>query len=300
MFPFAGAVTAAGVREAADKPLVCLEAVSGHERMAASVVMQDVAAWLKGVAGAIAPQAYVVSPGDAAGGMEVGDLEELTLSSGEIKPVKVIAVDTISYPPRVKVKMVDDEGQTTDEILVVPVLNEEDAERIQHQGKKVMVDHGQTTVYQDYEDSFNLHNDVGNGFQAIHSEGESEPPDECNDADEHDAEKHPTERRTSGTEVGQAILQGVSQVPAAGAEVGQSILREVSQEWQLTVQDVREKGAVGALRDAALDVIDSVGDAAGFAADKARALMPEKSATPRMAKLPNGITVTLGPLPEQN
>jgi len=290
VFPFAGAVAGAVVREAADKPLVCLQAATRHERMAASVVMQDVAAWLKGVAGALAPQAYVVSPGDAAGGMEVGDLEELTLSSGEIKQVKVIAVDTISYPPRVKVNMMDAEGQTTDEILVVPVLQQEDAQRIK-KGEKVMVDHGKTTVYQDYEDAFSLHNDNRNGFQAIHSESESEAMNENNDAEE---------KTTSGAEVGQAILQGVSQATATGAEVGQAIKQGVSQEWQLTVQDVREKGAVGALRDAALDVIDCVGDAAGIAADKARALIPEKSGTPTMAKLPNGVTVTLGPMPEQN
>jgi len=255
--------------------------------MAASVecIMQDVAAWLKGVAGALAPQAYIVAPGDAAGGVEVGDLEELTLDSGEVKPVKVIAVDTISYPPRVKVNMVDSQGQTTDKILVVPVIQQKDAERINH-GTKVMVDAIQTTVYQDYEDAFTLHNDVGDGDKAIHSADESQPADECDHGDEHPI----ITKRTSGTKVGQAILQGVSQ------------------EIQLTVQDVREKGAVGALRDAALDVIDCVGDAAGIAADKARALMAERKeiiwtenhpATLIERRLPSGITLALGPQSEQ-
>jgi len=254
--------------------------------MAASVecIMQDVAAWLKGVAGALAPQAYIVAPGDAAGGVEVGDLEELTLDSGEVKPVKVIAVDTISYPQRVRVNMVDSEGQTTDKILVVPVIQQKDAERIKH-GTKVMVDANKTTVYQDYEDAFTLHSDVGDGDKAIHSADEIQPADEC----DHDNE-HPIKKRTSGTEVGQAILQGVSQ------------------EIQLTVQDVREKGAVGALRDAALDVIDCVGDAAGIAADKARALMGERKeiiwtenhpATLIERRLPSGITLALGPQSEQ-
>lgn len=248
--------------------------------MAASVesIMQDVAAWLKGVAGAMAPKTFIVAPGDAAGGIEVGDLEELTTGSGEIKPVKVIAVDTISYPPRVRVNMVDAEGQTTDEILVVPVLQQKDVERIKH-GNKVMVDAGKTTVYQDYEDAFTLHND---GVQERQLTDES---DRTVDA--------PTQKRTSGAEVGQAILQGVSQ------------------EWHNTVLDVREKGPVVALRDAALDVVDCVGEAAGMAADTARALMKERRegaladdtdasaqkqlATPIVAKLPSGITVTLGP-----
>mmetsp|Transcript_112535 Transcript_112535/g.218056 ORF Transcript_112535/g.218056 Transcript_112535/m.218056 type:complete len:278 (+) Transcript_112535:143-976(+) len=271
--------------------------------MAASVesIMQDVAAWLKGVAGAMAPKTFIVAPGDAAGGIEVGDLEELTTGSGEVKPVRVIAVDTISYPPRVRVNMVDAEGQTTDEILVVPVLQQEDVERIQH-GSKVMVDAGKTTVYQDYEDAFTLHNDTEDAF-TLHNDAvqEHQLSDE-GDCDEGDcAANSPMQKRTSG----------VARLLSPGAQVGQAILQGVSQEWQNTVLDVREKGPVVALFDAALDAVDCVGDAAGIAADTARAIMKERSegaladdadastekqlATPIVAKLPSGITVTLGP-----
>jgi len=261
--------------------------------MAASVeaTLQDVAAWLKGVAGALAPRTYIVAPGDAAGGIEVGDLEELTLGSGEVKPVKVMAIDTISYPPRAKVSIVDAEGQTTDEILVVPVLQEKDVERTPAWALRnnVMVDAGKTTVYQDYEDAFTLHHKLEDGVEAMRladdSDRSSDVPDDA----------PPLQKRISGAEVGQAILHGVSQ------------------EWQLTVQDVREKGAVGALRDAALDAVDCVGSAAGIAADKARSLMNQQErkegaiadntdagtenqlTSPVMAKLPCGASVTLGP-----
>lgn len=51
-----------------------------------------------------------------------------------------------------------------------------------------------------------------------------------------------------------------------------SILKGLKQEWESTVQEFREKGAVGAMKDAALDAVDIVGSTAATAVDGARSL----------------------------
>lgn len=45
----------------------------------------------------------------------------------------------------------------------------------------------------------------------------------------------------------------------------QGLLASIKQEWDSTVQDFREKGAVGALKDATMDAVDLVGTTAGKA-----------------------------------
>mmetsp|Transcript_21557 Transcript_21557/g.40567 ORF Transcript_21557/g.40567 Transcript_21557/m.40567 type:complete len:412 (-) Transcript_21557:82-1317(-) len=62
--------------------------------------------------------------------------------------------------------------------------------------------------------------------------------------------------------------------PATGAadtqqaEAGdEGLLASIKQEFRETVQDFRQKGAVGALKDAALDAVDMVGSTAGKAVD---------------------------------
>eukprot|EP00401_Gymnodinium_catenatum_P010192 CAMPEP_0117536156 /NCGR_PEP_ID=MMETSP0784-20121206/41305_1 /TAXON_ID=39447 /ORGANISM="" /LENGTH=304 /DNA_ID=CAMNT_0005332705 /DNA_START=48 /DNA_END=959 /DNA_ORIENTATION=- len=56
-------------------------------------------------------------------------------------------------------------------------------------------------------------------------------------------------------------------------ESNETLLGELHKQVRLTVEDIRQKGAVGALQDAALDAIDIVGDVAGAAYSGARGLM---------------------------
>ena len=51
------------------------------------------------------------------------------------------------------------------------------------------------------------------------------------------------------------------------AENDPGLLGSIKQEWDQTVQDFRQKGAVGALKDATLDAVDLVGSTAGKAVD---------------------------------
>lgn len=191
-------------------------------------IVQEAGSWLAGLA---APQPpFLVAPGDAAGGVEVGDREELHLKGGETIAVKVLAVDTISTPPRAKVLCLD-----TQEALTVPVYQEEEVRRYEEE-EGLMVDAGQTTVYQDYEDAFNLAHAA-----AVEAE-----------------QREPLERqRVEGGEEQEALT---------------AVLEGIRDEWRATVQDFQEKGAVGALRDAALDACDVVGSVANAAAGTARAL----------------------------
>jgi len=51
-----------------------------------------------------------------------------------------------------------------------------------------------------------------------------------------------------------------------------SLLTGIKQEWNQTVQEFREKGAVGAMKDAALDAVDIVGSTASSAVNGAKTL----------------------------
>jgi len=190
-------------------------------------IVEEAGAWFAGLAAPRPP--FLVAPGDAAGGVEAGDLEELRLGGGEVRAVKVLAVDTISMPPRAKIVCLDSQ-----EVLTVPVYHREEVERVAPEEQDVAVDSGQTTVYQDYEDAFSLAREV------------------------------PATERLS---LSQPLEQG-----------GQSrddrlsvMFQGLREEWNATVEDFREKGAVGALRDAALDACDVVGSVANVAAGTARA-----------------------------
>ena len=61
------------------------------------------------------------------------------------------------------------------------------------------------------------------------------------------------------------LVRPTAEVVNTGADAG--ILASLRQEWDSTVQDFREKGAVGALKDATLDAVDLVGNTAGKAVD---------------------------------
>jgi len=109
---------------------------------------------------------YISSPGDLAGGIEAGDLEELELGNDERVGVKVLAVDTISVPHRARVERVD-----TGEVLVVPIL---DRELERQQSEAVVLDTANTTVYQDYEDAFTRC--ITGSLPATHDENFSKEP----------------------------------------------------------------------------------------------------------------------------
>lgn len=57
---------------------------------------------------------------------------------------------------------------------------------------------------------------------------------------------------------------------APPASIAASLLDGLRHEWQETVQDIREKGAIGAVRDAALDTVDIVSGTAAIALRGAR------------------------------
>lgn len=69
----------------------------------------------------------------------------------------------------------------------------------------------------------------------------------------------------------------------AGAYTG-SLLDVLKQELRDTVQDFREKGAVGAVKDATLDAVDIVGSAAAVVADKTKIY-----AAPLLEKAPDAV-----------
>ena len=61
------------------------------------------------------------------------------------------------------------------------------------------------------------------------------------------------------------LVRTTNEVVHAQNETG--LLGSIKQEWDQTVQDFRQKGAVGALKDATLDAVDLVGSTAGKAVD---------------------------------
>ena len=61
------------------------------------------------------------------------------------------------------------------------------------------------------------------------------------------------------------LVQSASEVVSPEADPG--FFANIKQEWNSTVQDFREKGAVGALKDATFDAVDLVGSTAGKAVD---------------------------------
>eukprot|EP00443_Scrippsiella_acuminata_P072958 CAMPEP_0115442232 /NCGR_PEP_ID=MMETSP0271-20121206/37238_1 /TAXON_ID=71861 /ORGANISM="Scrippsiella trochoidea, Strain CCMP3099" /LENGTH=215 /DNA_ID=CAMNT_0002868053 /DNA_START=32 /DNA_END=676 /DNA_ORIENTATION=- len=113
-----------------------------------------------------APRAWLVSPGDMAGDLSAGDLEELQfLNSSSTVACTVLAIDTISRPNRAKVELVD-----SSEVMVVPVLDEVEAARWSshrsaqkevegHVDETAMVVGAKTTVYQDFDDAFDIAED---------------------------------------------------------------------------------------------------------------------------------------------
>lgn len=64
------------------------------------------------------------------------------------------------------------------------------------------------------------------------------------------------------------FLRDVDETPSLGG----SLIATLKEEWHATVQDFREKGAVGALKDAAIDAVDLVGSTAVTAVNGARSL----------------------------
>ena len=61
------------------------------------------------------------------------------------------------------------------------------------------------------------------------------------------------------------LVRTANEVVHAENEPG--LLGSIKQEWDQTVQDFRQKGAVGALKDATMDAVDLVGSTAGKAVD---------------------------------
>jgi len=130
-------------------------------------IVQEAGSWLAGLG---APTAWIVCPGDAAGGVAVGDLEELQFfNSSSSVAVRVLAVDTISTPNRAKVELVNG-----GKVMIVPVVEQEqvarwvaespnrhDCEGDDEDGEVgpgtsavAMMNGRKTTIYQDYEDAF--------------------------------------------------------------------------------------------------------------------------------------------------
>jgi hypothetical protein len=193
----------------------------------------------------VAHKACLVLDGDAAGGIDVGDLEELRLAGGEPLPVRVLAIDTISRPGRAKVERLD-----TGEVLTVPMFEADEvpswiASEVEKAGNDVVVDSQQTTIYQDYEDAFSLHDGSARRQDTEEDPALPAPP----------------------------AAQAVPASPAA------ALVGELRSQVAATVQDFKDKGAVGALRDASLDACDIVHEAFGAAVDGAcklrAALVPE-------------------------
>lgn len=149
--------------------------------MAAAIVegiVQETGTFLAELAGA--PRAWLVSPGDLAGDLSTGDLEEVHFlnSSSSTAACKVLAIDTISRPNRAKVELLDD-----GKVIVVPVLDEPEAERwsscAQKNGgtahEEAMVVGTNTTIYQDYDDAFDLAEDRLATFEAVRCAASAAP-----------------------------------------------------------------------------------------------------------------------------
>jgi len=184
-------------------------------------IVQDAGTWLAELAGL--PTAWLVSPGDAAGGVEVGDLEELMLVATDgggttSTAVRVLAVDTISQPNRARVEIV-----ATGKVLVVPILEQsqvdgwaaplatqtEDSQRGAETSRPGELDGGcldatQTTVYQDFEDAFDM----------ASQKAQAQPP-----------VAQPTVPKSSGTGMLDELTRGIKE------------------EWRATIKDVQHVGA---------------------------------------------------------
>eukprot|EP00443_Scrippsiella_acuminata_P079921 CAMPEP_0115507764 /NCGR_PEP_ID=MMETSP0271-20121206/71914_1 /TAXON_ID=71861 /ORGANISM="Scrippsiella trochoidea, Strain CCMP3099" /LENGTH=187 /DNA_ID=CAMNT_0002937405 /DNA_START=32 /DNA_END=592 /DNA_ORIENTATION=+ len=127
-------------------------------------IVQETGTFLAELAGA--PRAWLVSPGDLAGDLSAGDAEELQfLNSSSTAACTVLAIDTISRPNRAKVELVDSR-----KVMVVPVLDEAEAARWGshrstqkevegHADETAMVVGAKTTIYQDFDDAFDLAED---------------------------------------------------------------------------------------------------------------------------------------------
>mmetsp|Transcript_4452 Transcript_4452/g.10325 ORF Transcript_4452/g.10325 Transcript_4452/m.10325 type:complete len:225 (-) Transcript_4452:149-823(-) len=215
-------------------------------------LMGDLARAL-GVAG---DEAYIECPGDIAGGISVGDVEEVQLGNGSSCVARVLAVDTISTPHRARVERVDN-----GKIMVVPILerqassdvdSEEPVSDADGEGG-AMLDTSNTTVYQDYEDA----------FVVAHSDAA-------------------------------AVSRQNSKAEEVGNQEA-SLLNELKDEWNATVQDFREKGAARTLWDGALEAVDLVGDAADVAVDSFRSLLPKTAAAPAQVSYA-GVPVVSAPV----
>lgn len=143
--------------------------------------MQETGTFLAELAGA--PRAWLVSPGDLAGDLSVGDLEELHfLNFSSTAACKVLAIDTISRPNRAKVELTDD-TDAAEKIMVVPVLDEAEAARWSSLANKecpvdetAMVDGKDMTIYQDFDDAFHLAEDRLATSDSVRQAEVVEPP----------------------------------------------------------------------------------------------------------------------------
>lgn len=72
----------------------------------------------------------------------------------------------------------------------------------------------------------------------------------------------PEPAKQPGGEGAPADAAGSSAAAAEGAEDSTTLLGGLRDEWRNTVKDFREKGAVGAVKDAAMDAVDLVGSTA--------------------------------------
>lgn len=204
---------------------------------------------------------------DDDGTVEVGEVAEITsLSNQEQKcTVRVLAMDTISRPRRAKVESVQD-GTVFMVVLKTAGDDDADAHAVDADVGDCMLSHEATTVYQDYEDAL----DAANGAQPPGAAARSEPV----------AGRSPGAAPPALAALG-AALSGAAAGAGEGAkggaervvETAKSLSKSLTKELQNTVEDFKEKGAVGALRDAALDAVDIVKDAGSAAAKGAHALI---------------------------
>mmetsp|Transcript_120225 Transcript_120225/g.347449 ORF Transcript_120225/g.347449 Transcript_120225/m.347449 type:complete len:235 (+) Transcript_120225:107-811(+) len=187
--------------------------------MVASIVeglFQDASSWLLRLD---APAAWLVQQDDdLTGGIGVGDLEELQFSDSSTgAAVRVTAVDTISVPNRAKVEVV-----RTGEVMVVPVVDAEVSRRWTsgrpsaevHDGEAV--DAAQTTIYQDYEDAFELAEERTVGAEVLRVDGD--------EAAEEPATASAMKASDSGGDFVQRLSEGIQS------------------EWEATIEDFRFLG----------------------------------------------------------
>jgi len=187
--------------------------------------------------------------------------------------VEIVALDTVSSPPRAKVKRVSD-----GELLVVSILSPEACEERKEAMaamKKQQLQATDETAVADTDVVGKAADKVGQVLDGLQREVKATVDDfrekgavgaiRDATADAVDLVKGAaTATAATATATAGAAVEG-----AKGTAAG-PVIDRVHREFTATVDDFREKGAVGALRDATADAVDLVRDTAGAAVEGAK------------------------------